>query len=189
MEVVILISSDVCFIYLKILKWNKSLASVNWIFPGFSETIMRLMILEFRLTGLNQPVMLDCGFQWWSQKSASSADPGLFGMWFHTIEKSVWSQAVLRWASVYLGCRVVPFGPVSYCRGSWSSSKNLSFTYILLLLLAVGYWHVPWTSTALWGQLVQRGLWSDLDWSDIKPETLQTTPEPGQSQVLELFCM
>lgn len=71
------------------------------------------MILLFRLTALKQPVVLDCGFQQWSQKSASSADLGPFGMWFHTNEKGVWSQEVLRWASVYLGCRVVPFGPES----------------------------------------------------------------------------
>lgn len=74
---------------MKIFKLNMSLASVSSIFPGFSETIMGLMILEFRLTALKQPVMLDCGLQWWSQKSASSAHPGLVGMWFHTIERGL----------------------------------------------------------------------------------------------------
>lgn len=166
-----------------------SLASVSWTLPGFSETIMGLMILEFRLTALKQPVVLDCGFQWWSQKSASSADPGLTGMWFHTIE-SVF-RAKRFWDGLcVLRLQGSPLWPrVSYCRGSWSYSRNLSFTYIFLLLLAVGYWQVPRTSTAFGGQFVQGRLLSDLDWSDVKSEALQTALEPAQNQLLELFCM
>lgn len=152
----ILISWDVCFIYAKIFKWKRSLSSVSWIFPGFSEAVVGMMILESKLTALRQPVVLDCGFQWWSQKSASSADPGLVGMWlleFHTTErvfgaKTFWDGLLCPWAA---GKSLWP--GVSYCRGSWNCSKNLSFTYILFLLLAVGYWRVPWTSTAFWGQL------------------------------------
>lgn len=46
-----------------------------------------LMTLEFRHTALEQSVMLDCGFQRWSQKSESSAVPGLIGAWFRTIKR------------------------------------------------------------------------------------------------------
>lgn len=51
------------------------------------KTIVGLTTLEFRQTALEQSVMLDCGFQRWSQKSESSAVPGLIEAWFLTIKR------------------------------------------------------------------------------------------------------
>lgn len=73
---------------------------------------MGLVTLGLRLTAPKQPVMPGCSFRWWSQRSESCAVPAIMGVWFHDIE-CVWSQEILRWASVHLGCRVVPFGPQS----------------------------------------------------------------------------
>lgn len=174
----ILISWDVCFVYAKIFKLNTILGKCK----------LNLAWVQWNYHGTN-----DSRFQIDSSEAVSHA-----GLWFSVVEPEVCKLCRSRsgWnvVSYYLkGAKTFwdgfcvlrlqgsPLWPgVSYCRGSWSYSKNLSFTYILLLLLAVGYWRVPWTSTAFLGQFVQGRLWSDLDWSDVKPETLQTTLEPAQ---------
>lgn len=64
------------------------------------------------LTAPKQPAMPACSLWWWGQQSESCAVLVVMGVWFHDTEH-VWSQEVLRWTSVRLGCRVVLFGPQS----------------------------------------------------------------------------
>lgn len=64
------------------------------------------------LTAPKQPAMPGCSLWCWGQQSESCAVLVIMGVWFHDTER-VWSQEVLRWTSVHLGCRVVPFGPQS----------------------------------------------------------------------------
>lgn len=140
-----------------------------------------------------------------SSEAASHA-----GLWFSVVEpevcrlcrsrsswnvvscywKGVRSQEVLRWASVCLGCRVVHFGLESVIVEVPEAAQRTCHShtfYCCCWQLVTG--EFPEHLQLFEGQFVQGRLWSDLDWSDVKPETLQTTLESARKKLLELFCM
>lgn len=155
-----------------------SLASVSSVFPGFSETIMGLMILEFRLTALKQPVTL----YWFSvvepevcKLCASRSSWNVVSYYW----KRVRSQEVLRWASVYLGCGVVPFGLesaiVEVPEAAQRTCHSCTF-YCCCWQWVTG--EFPEHLQLCGGSLFKEDF--DLIWTgEVKPETLQSTLEPS----------